>query len=114
MTVHFVTHALKTGDITVMGNVSDVAIVRGSKISRVGAVEGQEQQNPAAVHINLEVVNSTDEMLVLMLNVSDAMELGLELLAMGVKDRSTTGVDEIRDRLAELMMELDRTLQVAR
>ncbi|WP_416668642.1 hypothetical protein [Egbenema bharatensis] len=113
MTVKFVTHALNTNDITVMGNVTDVATVRGNKISRIGAVEGQEQQNPAAIHLNFELVHQPHEMLVWMLSLPDAVELGLQLLAMGIEDQPSPGIDEIRDRLSQLIAELDRTLQVS-
>lgn len=119
MTVKFVTHSLNTGDITVMGHVTDIATVRGSKISRIGAVEGQEQKNPAAVHLNFEIttpVPATDaspEMLVWMMSVPDAVELGLQLLAMGIEDQPSPKIDEIRDRLSQLVAELDRTLQVS-
>jgi hypothetical protein len=117
MTVKFVTHVLNTGDITVMGHVTDVATVRGSTISRIGAVEGQEQKNPAAVHLNFEAITTANdnppEMLVWMLSVPDAVELGLQLLAMGIEAQPSPGIDEIRDRLSQLVAELDRTLQVS-
>lgn len=113
MTVKFVTHSLKTGDITVMGQVNDMATVRGSKISRLGAIEGQEQQNPAAIHINFEATNNSSEMLVWMLSLSDAVEIGLQLLAMGIEDQRSPGVGEISERLSQLVAELDRTLQVS-
>ncbi|GAB4377576.1 MAG: hypothetical protein Kow00121_27400 [Elainellaceae cyanobacterium] len=113
MTVKFVTHSLKIGDITVMGHVTDVATVRGSKISRIGAIEGQEQQNPAAVHLNFEDATTPTEMLVWILGVPDAVELGLQLLAMGIEDQPSPAIDDIRDRLSQLVAELDRTLQVS-
>ncbi|MBN8563622.1 MAG: hypothetical protein J0L70_24085 [Leptolyngbya sp. UWPOB_LEPTO1] len=113
MTVKFVTHTLNTNDITVMGNVNDVATVRGSKISRIGAVEGQEQQNPATIHVNFQVTNNPEEMLVLMMGLSDAIEIGLQLLAMGIEAEPSPKIDEVRDRLSQLVSELDRSLQVS-
>ncbi len=113
MTVKFVTHSLETNDITVMGNVSDVATVRGNTISRIGAVEGQEQQNPAAIHLNFEMTHPPNEMLVWMMSVPDAVELGLQLLAMGIEDQPSPKIDDVRDRLSQLIAELDRTLQVS-
>lgn len=113
MTVKFVTHTLNTGDITVMGNVSDVATVQGSKISRIGAVEGQEQQNPAAIHVNFQVTNKPEDMLVLMLGLSDAIELGLQLVAMGIEAQPSPTLDDVRDRLSQLVSELDLDLQVS-
>lgn len=115
MTVKFVTHSLNTGNITVMGNVADSITVRGSKISRIGAVEGQEQENPATVHINFVASQgeTDDEVLVLTMELPDAVEMGLNLLAMGIEAQSSLGVDEVRDRLSQLIAELDRTLQVS-
>lgn len=113
MTVKFVTHTLNTNDITVMGNVNDVATVRGSKISRIGAVEGQEQQNPATIHVNFQVTNNPEEMLVLMMGLSDAIEIGLQLLAMGIEAEPSPRIDEVRDRLSQLVSELDLSLQVS-
>lgn len=113
MTVKFVTHSLTTGDITVMGHVNDVANVRGSKMSRIGAVEGQEQENPAAIHINFQMIDNADDMLVLMLGLPDAIEIGLQLLAMGIEAQPSPPIDDIRDRLSQLVSELDRMLQVS-
>jgi len=113
MTVKFVTHSLNTGDITVMGHVNDVAIVKGSKISRIGAVEGQEQTNPAAVHVNFQVSDNPDDLLVWMMGLPDAIEIGLQLVAMGIEAQPSPRIDEIRDRLSQLVSELDRTLQVS-
>ncbi|NJR61791.1 MAG: hypothetical protein HC769_24960 [Cyanobacteria bacterium CRU_2_1] len=56
MTVEYVTHLLKTGDITVMGHIEDVLTVTGQRVSLVGAIEGQEQQNPPAIHVNFEIL----------------------------------------------------------
>jgi len=113
MTVKFVTHTLNTGDITVMGHVDDVATVTGSKISRIGAVEGKEQENPAAIHVNFQVTDKSDELLVWMLGLPDAIEIGLQLVAMGIEAQPSPKIDEIRDRLSQLVSELDRSLQVS-
>lgn len=113
MTVKFVTHSLNTGDISVMGKVNDVVTVRGSKISRIGAVEGQEQQNPAAIHVNFQATNNPEEVLVVMLGLSDAIEIGLQLVAMGIEAQPSPPMDDVRDRLSQLVSELDRDLQVS-
>lgn len=113
MTVKFVTNPLNTGDITVVGNVSDVATVQGSKMSRIGALEGQEQQNPAAIHVNFQMTNKPEEMLVLMLGLSDAIELGLQLVALGIEAQLSPKIDDVRDRLCQLVSELDRDLQIS-
>ncbi|HIK56371.1 MAG TPA: hypothetical protein IGS37_14570 [Synechococcales cyanobacterium M55_K2018_004] len=113
MTVKFVTHSLSTSDITVMGHVDDVTTVRGHTISRVGAVEGHEQDNPAAVHINFQKADNPEEMLVWMLALPDAIEIGLQLLAMGIEAQPSPKIAEVRDRLSQLVNELDRSLQVS-
>ncbi|MGG6293770.1 hypothetical protein ACQ4M4_05040 [Leptolyngbya sp. AN02str] len=112
MTVKFVTHTLNTGDITVMGQVSNVATVQGSKISRIGAVEGHEQENPAAIHVNFQISNNPEDLLVWMLGLADAIEIGLHLVAMGIEDQPSPHIEEVRDRLSQLVSELDRSLQV--
>ncbi|WP_448561546.1 hypothetical protein [Trichothermofontia sp.] len=115
MTVKYVTHPLTTGDITIMGRVSDVATVRGKTISQIGAIVGQEQQNPAAVHVNLESVDNqgTNNMVTLILGLDDALELGIHLVAMGIENQPAPSIDDVRERVAQLVTELDRTLQVS-
>lgn len=115
MTVKYVTHPLPTGDITIMGHVTDVATVRGKTISQIGAIVGQEQQNPAAVHVNLEIVGSQQpaDMLTLVFSLEDALELGLQLVAMGIENQPAPDIDDIRERLTQLVAELDRSLQVS-
>ncbi len=113
MTVTFVTHSLTTDDITVMGHVEDVTLVRGSKVSRIGTVEGHEQENPAMIHVNFQRVDQPEELVVWMLGLSDAIELGLQLLAMGIEAQPDPQIDQVRDRLSQLVSELDRSLQVS-
>ncbi len=114
MTVKYVTHDLETSDITVMGHVEDAITVKGSKISRIGAIVGQEAANPAAVHLNLEVEphKTASEMLVLVFNQQDAVEIGLQLVAMGIEDNPTISIDDVKQRLGTVVAELDQTLQV--
>ncbi|MGI0491609.1 hypothetical protein ACN4EG_07340 [Alkalinema pantanalense CENA528] len=114
MTVKYVTHDLTTGNITVMGHVEAVMTVRGSKVSRIGAIVGQEAQNPAEIHLNLEVDphKTASQMLVLSFSPQDAVEIGLQLAAMGVEDNPAISIDSVKQRLMDLLAELDRTLQV--
>lgn len=114
MTVKYVTHDLSTSDITIMGKVENAIKVRGSSISRIGPIIGHEAQNPAEVHLNLEVEphQTASEMLVLSFTAQDAVEVGLQLLAMGVEDNPTIGIDVVKQRLTDLLAELDRTLKV--
>jgi hypothetical protein len=114
MTVHYVTHTLKTGDITIMGNIENTATVTGKNITRIGSIEGQEQQNPPAVHVNLELAEGESRgSVVLSLSLPDAIEMGLQLVAMGIENNPHPDIEAVRDRLAQLVSELDQTLQVS-
>jgi hypothetical protein len=119
MTVKYVTHLLETGDVMVTGHLEDVLTVKGQRVSRVGAVEGQEQQNPPAVHVNFEIVKTgehptTPDMLGLILSPSDALELGMLLVAMAIEDKTTAEVGEIKEHLSRLVTDLQHTVQVSR
>lgn len=119
MTVEYVTHLLETGEVMVMGHVEDVLTVTGQRVSRVGAVEGQEQQNPPAIHVNFEILKKgehpvTPEMLVLAFTPSDALELGMLLVAMAIEDKTSAEVSEIKNHLSRLVADLQQTVQVAR
>lgn len=114
MTVRYVTHSLKTGDITLMGNVKNMATLTGKSMTRIGAIEGKEQQNPPAIHINLDRAGgNVEDSVVLSLSLPDAIEMGLQLVAMGIENHPNPDIEEIRDRLSQLVAELDRTLQVS-
>jgi hypothetical protein len=118
MTVEYVTHLLETGEIMVTGHVEDALTVKGHRVSRVGAVEGQEQQNPPAIHVNFEIVKKgehpvTPEMLVLIFSPQDALELGMLLTAMAIEDKTSTEVSEIKEHLSRLATDLQRSVQVA-
>jgi len=117
MTVEYVTHLLDTRDITVLGHLEDVATVKGHRVSRVGAVEGQEQKNPPAIHVNFEITHKgeqpiTPEMLVLMFSPQDALELGKLLVAMAIEDKTSAEVAEIKEQLSRLVIDLQHSLQV--
>ncbi len=118
MTVKYVTHLLETGDITVLGHVEDVLTVKGGRISHLGAVEGQEQQNPPAIHVNFEIIKKgehpiTPETLGFILNPSDALELGMLLVAMAIEDKTSAEVAEIKDHLSQLVTDLQHDVKVA-
>ncbi len=118
MTVEYVTHLLETGEVMVMGHVEDVLTVTGQRVSRVGAVEGQEQQNPPAIHVNFEILKKgehpvTPEMLVLAFTPADALELGMPLVAMAIEDKTAAEVSEIKEHLFRLVADLQQTVQVA-
>lgn len=119
MTVEYVTHLLETGDVMVMGHIEDVLTVTGQRVSRIGAVEGQEEQNPLAIHVNFEIVKKgehpvTPEMLVLAFNPSDALELGMLLVAMAIEDKTSAEVAEIKGHLSQLVTDLQQSVQITR
>ena len=114
MTVASITQELNTDDITVISNVTSV-IANCNRISRLEAIEGQELENPAAIHVDFKVkhhkqhllsVLAETEELGLILSVDDAIELGLWLIAMGLKDQSGQEIDYIFEKLFKLASEL--------
>lgn len=114
MTVHYVTHTLKTDDITIMGNVANTARVTGKTITRIGAIEGQEQQFPPTVHVNLErLEGEPQDSITLSLSLPDAIEMGIQLVAMGIENNPRPDIDGMRDRLAQMVSDLDQTLQIS-
>jgi hypothetical protein len=118
MTVEYVTHLLKTGDVTVMGHIEDVLTVTGQRVSRIGAIEGQEQQNPPAIHVNFEILKKgehpvTPEMLGFIFSPADALELGMLLVAMAIEDKTSADVAEIKDHLSQLVTDLQHDVKVA-
>ncbi|MFE4106887.1 hypothetical protein [Almyronema epifaneia] len=117
MTVKSVTRSLQTSDITVMSNVTSIQ-VRGSKITKIGAMAGQAGETAAStaasIYIDLEVsqkqslpavLGSTEE-LGLILSSKDAVELGLLLVAMGQEGQSSEQVAATLTRLSQLMAEV--------
>jgi len=81
-------------------------------------VAGQEQQNPPAIHVNFEILKKgehpvTPEMHVLALSPSDALELGILLVAMAIEDKTSTEVSETKDHLSQLVVDRQQTMQVA-
>ncbi len=119
MAVEYITHLLETGEVMVMGHVEDVLTVTGQRVSRVGAVKGQEGQNPPTIHVNFEILKKgehpvTPEMLVLAFSPADALELGMLLVAMAIEDKTSAEVAEIKGHLSQLVADLQQTVQVAR
>jgi hypothetical protein len=77
-----------------MGNIANTATVTGRTITRIGAIEGQEQQNPPAVHVNLELAEGEARgSVVLSLSLPDAIEMGLQLVAIGIEDNPQPDID---------------------
>ncbi|WP_227500080.1 hypothetical protein [Synechococcus sp. PCC 7335] len=104
------TQALKTGDITVISNVTSVTAV-GTKVARVEEIAGHEQESPSAVHVDFKVkqpshlpaVLEDTESLGLILQLEDAVELGLLLVAMGMEHKSPDEIEKLTARLSNLI-----------
>lgn len=106
------TQNLKTGDITVMSNVTSVT-VNGTRISRVEEIPGHERENPSAIYIDLavqhptkmhDVLESTEEV-DMIFNLDDAVELGLLMVAMGMEHKTDNDIAKILSRLSKLIAE---------
>lgn len=105
---------LKTGDISLLSNLTSVT-ANIKRISRLEAVERDNEKNPAAIHVDFQikphqehlpmVLGETEE-LDLVIGLDDAVEIGLLMLAMGLEDKSGLEVDEVFKRLFELTCEL--------
>lgn len=106
-----VSHELNTGDIQVMSNLTSF-IANAKRITRLEAIEGKDT---AAIHLDLQVrphsehlpsvIGETEE-LDLVLNLNDAAEIGMLLIAMGLEDKSQLEIDEVFKRIFELTCEL--------
>jgi hypothetical protein len=112
MTTKLFTRNIKTGDITVMSNVTSVT-VNGTRISRVEEIPGHERENPSAIYIDFivqhpsklhDVLEATEEV-DLILNLEDAVELGLLMAAMGMEHKSDDDIAGMMSRLSELIAE---------
>jgi hypothetical protein len=118
MTVEYVTHLLKTGEVSVIGHIEDVLTVTGQRVSRVGAVEEQAPQNPPVIHVNFDILRKgehpvTPDTLILALSPSDALELGTLLVAMAIEDKTAAEVSQIKEHLSQLVHDLQQSVQVA-
>ena len=110
-----VSRELKTGDITVLSNLTSVT-TNASRISRLNAIKGKDITDPASIYVDLKVkphsehlpsVLGETEELDLVLSVDDALQIGVMLVAMGLEDKSQLEVDEVFKRLFELTCELN-------
>ena len=106
-----VSHELHTGDIEVMSNLTSVT-AKANRITRLEAVKGKDR---AAIHVDLHVkphpehlpsvIGETEE-LDLVLDLDDAVEIGVLLVAMGLEDKSQLEIDEVFKRIFERTCEL--------
>ncbi len=106
-------YELATSDIEVTSNLTSI-IAKANRISRLEAAKGKIK-SPAKVYLDLKVkphpehlpgVLGETEELDLVLNPDDALEIGILMVAMGLKDKSQLEVDEVFKRLFELTCEL--------
>ena len=113
MAVKAITKSFNTSDITVMSNATSLH-ARGDKVTKLGAMPGQETANPASISIDLKVqdtgalpgILAATESLELMLNSEDALALGLLLVAMGLEDKSSDRISATLDRLTQMIDEM--------
>lgn len=104
------TQSLKTGAITLTSNVTTVT-ANATRISRLEAVPGHEAENPPSLYIDLtvqqpvklhDVLEATEEV-DLILNLEDAVELGLLMVAMGLEHKTDAEVTATLARLSQLI-----------
>lgn len=106
------TRPLKTSDITISSNVTSIR-ANVIHISRVEEIAGHEKENPSAIHLDLkvehpvkfhDVLEATEEM-EMILNLEDAVELGLLMVAMGMEHKTPEEVSAAMSRLSQLIEE---------
>ena len=104
--------ALHTGDITIMSNVTCITAT-GDKVARFEESWRDGVKNPAAVHVDFEVKQSSHlravledtQSLGLILQPEDAVELGVLLTALGMQIKVSQAVAAIMKRLSVLLAE---------
>ncbi len=109
-TNQLLTEDLKTGDITIISNVTSFTVT-GTKIARVEEIPGHEQESPSAVHVDFEVKQPRNLLaeqeetknLGLILQLNDAVELGVLLVAMGMEHKTPDQAVEVTARLSKLI-----------
>ncbi len=104
------TRSIKTSDITVSSNLTSIT-VNGARISRVEEIPGQEQANPSTIYVDLmvktptpthDVLEGTQEV-DLVLNLDDAVELGLLLVALGMEHKTDQEIAQLESRLTQMI-----------
>lgn len=111
-TKRLLTQALNTGDITIMSNVTCITAT-GDKVARIEEVLKDGVKSPTAVHVDFEVkqpshlqaILEETQSLGLILQPDDAVELGLLLTALGMKNKDSQAVAAIAERLSALLAE---------
>ncbi len=107
-----VTRSIKTGDITLTSNLTSIT-VNGARVSRVEEIPGHEKENPSTIYIDLmvqepdrfhDVLEAAKEV-DLVLNLEDAVELGILMVALGMEHKTSAEVAEVMNRLSKLISE---------
>lgn len=110
MTVQSITRPLQTDDITIMSHVTSVTAV-GNKISKLTT----KPDNSTTIHLNFDVKGRKDEPCILagaeelglIINAQDALEIGLYLVAMAIKNPTEKEVAEIQSQLSATIAEMN-------
>jgi hypothetical protein len=110
MTTNVLTRDLTTDDITVMSNVTSMHMT-GSKISKLVTQTTPEGSASTEVHLGfhvrqphkLEHILGTTEDLAFILSETDALEIGLKLVEMGMKDKSDEAIGSLWRRLSQML-----------
>ena len=105
-TKQLLTQTLNTGDITVISNVTSVTVA-ANKISRLEAVSGHGPESPSTVHVDFSVkqpshlaaiLEETEE-LGLILELDDAVQLGVFLIVMGMEHKTAEEITVMMTQL---------------
>jgi hypothetical protein len=110
MTTNILTHELNTSDITVVSNITSMHMT-GSKVSKLMAGETDGQETTAEIHLGfhvqqpqkLEHILGTTEDLAFILSEADALEIGLRLVEMGMKDKSDESIGALWKQLSQII-----------
>ena len=110
-TKKLLTQALRTGDITIMSNVTCITAT-GDKVARIEE-SLEDGASPAAVHVDFEVKQSSHLQSILedtrslgfIMQPNDAVKLGVLLLALSMQHTDDQAVAETIERLSALLAE---------
>ena len=109
-TKKLLTQVLHTGDITIISNITCITAT-GDKVARIEESLSNGVKNPATVHVDFEVKQSSHlhniledtRSLGLILQPDDAVELGVLLLALGMKNNNPLTVETTMNRLSAIL-----------
>lgn len=113
MTTKLVTQPLKTGQVTLMSNVSSFTVT-GRQISILEDQPKAGEQDCSAIHLTFDVENpqqvssvlDTTEELCLIFNRDDAVKISLSLLSMAMDNRTPEDIEEIKSNLSKVIPQL--------